>query len=176
MKWWTSVALIVVVSFFGCSKPNLTLRAPPGEFRIHDIGAKSETASLSVRLTLAALDRHPEWPPAAYVGFYEGEDRNNSIQFVLIQNDADDDYLVAGYRIIEDGLEAKVVALDTIREGRSVEVSMAFASGVTTIAIKDGSSGEEQTKLKVVTPYVSVSSGTATFEVVPLISAAADSG
>jgi len=158
------IALIVVVSVSGCSQPDITLEAPPGEFRTHDIGAKSAQSSFSVTIVLTALDRHSDWPPAAYVGFYEGEDRNSSVQFVLIQNNSSDDYLVAGYRIIEGGEEAKVVALDTINVGEPVEVSMTFADGLTTIVLEGGHTRQERTKLKLVTPYVSVSSGSATFE------------
>jgi hypothetical protein len=73
-----------------------------------------------------------------------GEDRSSSVQFVLIQNNASDDYLVAGYRVIESGEDVNVVALDTIRVGDPVEVSMTFADGFTTIVLEDGPTRQER--------------------------------
>ena len=167
LMWFRSLhTLVAVVGFSACSQLDFTLQAPPGEFRPHDVGSTSTQASFSVILTLTERDRSSDWPPAAYVGSYEGEDRNSSIQFVLIQNNADDDHLVAGYRVIEDGKEVKVVARDNIKDGHSVKVSMTFANGITTIVVDGGSSREERTNFNTVTPYVSVSSGTATFELV----------
>ena len=167
MLWRYLYTLIAIAGLSGCGQQDLTLTAPPGEFRIYAIGTESTQSSFPVKLTLESLDRHSKWPPAAYVGFYQGEDRNNSVQFVLIQKNADDDGLISGYRIIEEGKEVKVITLDTIKEDHSVEVSMMFSDGVATIGIEGGLSNEERTNLKSVTPYVSVSSGSARFDFSP---------
>jgi len=106
-----------------------------------------------------------EWPPAAYVGFQQGSDRKESVQLVVIRNKDTDSYLVAGYRVIEGGKEAKVESLANLALQSWVTFSLSFDKGVVTLVVNDRSPVTIRARFIEAAPYVSVSSGTAEFNV-----------
>lgn len=145
----------------------ISLSAHPGEFNVKTLGPASSQSSLSVTLRLVEFKNSKEWPTAAYAGFYQGLDRDNSVQFVLIRNKATDTYIVAGYRVIENGQEVKVESITTLPIESTAKVSLGFKDGLTTIKLNGKEATSIRTSLTKVSPYVSVSSGTAEFNVGP---------
>jgi len=148
----------------GCSPGPLKLSAPPGQYQAVDLGVPSETASIALKVSLTAFERDAQWPPAAYVGFYQGANRNKSVQFMITRNKQTDNYMVVGYRVIEEGQEAKIVSLENIALNKAVDISMSFSKGTVILSFNHGQPIEVHTNLTVVTPYASVSSGTANFD------------
>jgi len=41
-------------------------------------------------------------------GFYQGQDRGNSVQFLIIRNRPTDQFLVAGYRVVEGAAKRRL--------------------------------------------------------------------
>jgi hypothetical protein len=163
-----SLILVVGLSASFCvSAEEISLSAHPGEFNVKTLGPASSRSSLSVSLHLVEFKNTQEWPTAAYAGFFQGQNRDNSVQFVLIRNKVTDAYIVAGYRVIENGREAKVKSITTLPLESTVNVFLGFKDGVTTIKLDGKHTAFVRTSLKKVSPYVSVSSGTAEFNVGP---------
>jgi len=148
----------------GCSPSPLKLSAPPGQYQASDLGTPSETATIALKMSITAFDKDAQWPPAAYVGFYQGTNRNKSVQFMIVRNKQTDNYMVAGYRVIEEGQQTKIVSLENIELKKPVDISMSFSKGTVTLSFNHGQPIEVHTNLTVVTPYASVSSGTAEFD------------
>jgi len=157
---------LAAVRVVAASEP-ITLSAPAGEFRVKTIGPSSAVAHVSVALTLVELDGTNAWPPAAYVGFYQGPDRKESIQFLIIRNKEADNYLVAGYRLIEHGKETEAHSLHSFPLDAVVLVRLGFDGGIVYLWLDGTDPIRLTTPFKKVAPYVSVSSGTARFKVDP---------
>jgi hypothetical protein len=143
------------------------LSANSGEFHVKTFGPASTQNSQAVFLRLIEFRNSPKWPSAAYVGFYEGENRDNSVQFLVIRNNITDDYMVSGYRIIENGREVKIESIANIQLNSKTKVNLTFNNGLVTIKLTEKNPISFQTSLKKVTPYVSVSSAVAEFDFGP---------
>lgn len=139
----------------------ITLAAGPGQFSARELGTPSVKGSFAATLEIAEFNPSEKWPTAAYVGFCEGKNRNESVQFLVIRNKPTDDYLVAGYRIIEGGREVKVESLRNVPLTARVSVRMSIENGLVTIKYLSEPPVSLQTSLTEGTPYASVSSGVA---------------
>lgn len=145
----------------------LLLTAKPGEFLASPIGDPADTVTISTSLSLTAFDGSTEWPAAAYVGFFQGPNRDESIQFLIIRNGKNTPYLTVGYRVIEDGKEKLVASLANIPLGSSAPVYLYFNKGDVEVKYGNETPFTVKTRLTQATPYVSVSSGTAKFDMRP---------
>lgn len=161
------LACLLVVPIRASCAEVVTLRAHPGEYFVKTLVEPASTSklSLSVRITKFAGTR--EWPSAAYVGFYEGPDRKQSVQFLIIRNRESDPYVVAGYRVIENGREQQVESLANLPLDHEAQVDMSFLNGVVTLRLNGGALRTVNTKLRTVAPYLAVSSSTGEFKIEP---------
>lgn len=158
-------AAFVVASFSAAATEVISLSAHPGEFNVKTLGPVSATTKVSASARIAKFNGTAAWPPAAYVGFYQGPDRNHSVQFLIIRNHETDSYVVAGYRVIESGREARVESLETLPLNSEARVHMSFSNGVVTLRLNNGTAHTIKTKLRRVAPYVAVSSSTGEFKI-----------
>jgi len=158
------IVLLSVSALVACSPDPVKLSAPPGQYQTTDLGARSEATQISVKISLTTFNNDTRWPPAAYVGFYEGPNRDKSIQLMLVHNNPADNYIVVGYRIIEEGKQTQIVSLENVPLDKPVDVSMSFSKGTVTLRVNQAQPIDVPTHLSVVTPYASVSSGMAEFE------------
>ena len=145
----------------------ISLSAPPGEFNVNTIGEISSSGTLSGSLRIVSFNGTASWPTGAYVGFYQGPNRNQSVQFLVMRNREKDPYLVAGYRVVEDGRETKVESLAKIPLQAPVRLILHFRDGLFSLTLNDAPAITVRTPFKQVAPYVSVSSGSAEFTVDP---------
>jgi hypothetical protein len=145
----------------------MSLSAFPGEFNVKTLGAVTSAGKISTSARILKFNGTDAWPPAAYVGFYEGPDRKRSIQFLIIRNRGKDPYLVAGYRVIENGRETRIESLDNLPLDARVRVHLTFVKGVVTLKLNDREPHTIRTPFTNVAPYVAVSSGTGEFTVDP---------
>lgn len=143
----------------------VALSAVPGTFEFQVLGTPAKQASVSASLHLTRFNASDSWPPAAYLGFFQGQDWNNSVQFLIILNKKDDSFLVAGYRIVENGAEVKSEALANMPLDSKTNVTLSVDNGLVTVSIPPRVHVSFQTNLGEVTPYVSVSSGAAEFSI-----------
>ena len=149
------------------SAETLRLTAKAGEYLAGPIGESANKVHISTSFKLTALDGIAAWPPAAYVGFFQGPNRNESFQFLIIRNGGNAPDLTVGYRVVEDGKEKSVASLANIPLDASASVKLSFNKGVVTISYENQTPITVKTKLTKATPYVSVSSGTAEFKMLP---------
>ena len=149
------------------SAETLRLTAKPGEFLASPIGESADIAKISTSFKLTAFDSIAAWPPAAYVGFFQGPNRNESFQFFIIRNGGNAPYLTVGYRVVEDGKEKSVASLVNIPLDSSASVNLSFNKGIVTVTYGNQTPITVKTKLTKATPYVSVSSGTAEYKMRP---------
>jgi len=98
-------------------------------------------------------------------GFYQGQDRGNSVQFLIIRNRPTDQFLVAGYRVVEGGREAKVESLSNLPLNATASAKLKIENGVFTLQVDDAKIVSFRTSLAEAAPYVS--SGSAEFAVAP---------
>jgi hypothetical protein len=144
-----------------------TLSAHPGYYNAKTLGSVASKATVSGSLRIVQFNGGNGWPPGAYVGFHQGPDRDQSVQFVVIRNKESDPYVVAGYRVIEGGKEAKVASLANLPVDSVVRFALVFDKGVVTLQMNDQSPVTVRVPFTEAASYVSVSSGTAEFKVDP---------
>lgn len=142
-----------------------TLSAPSGHFEAVDVGEASQKIVIDAKVKITSFDRSAEWPPAAYVGFYDKNDPNNKFQFLIIRNKGADNHVIAGYRVIEEGKEVSVAPISYYALDETVEHTLKYSSGKVVICLSGHKLVEIATNLHTVVPYISVSSGEAKFEV-----------
>ena len=163
----TLCILLFALVFQSASAETLLLTAGSGEYSAGPIGDAAETVSISTSFRITAYDSSPDWPTAAYVGFFQGENRNESFQFILIRNGGNAPYLTAGYRIVENGEESHVKSLANLGLDSIAIIKLEFNKGTVTVKYGKQDPIQVKTNLTKVTPYVSVSSGSAEFEMRP---------
>lgn len=144
-----------------------SLTANSGEFEARTLAHPSTTSSISASLRLTAFNASKKWPAAAYVGFHQGENRDNSLQFLILKRHSDDSYVVSGYRVISNGQEVSVNSIENIPLDAKARVNLSFDQGSVTLQTGETEPIRIRTSLTKVSPYVSVSSGTAEFSVGP---------
>jgi hypothetical protein len=147
---------------------HISLQAEAGYFETTDLDRASTSKKITGSLRLTDYDHGTNWVPAAYIGFAskDGEQgRDNSFQFLLVKNGPSDDYLVAGYRIIEAGEQVHMESLTSIPDGQKVEVSLSILEGIIVLEVMGQEPMVINTSLKEVVAYISVSSGDAEFDI-----------
>lgn len=159
----TFLAIVVMTASTVAIAEKIQLNAKPGEFNAKTIGSASTKANISASLRITKFGSASTWPTAAYIGFHQGTNRDNSVQILIIRNRETDSYVVAGYRIIEGGKEVKVVSLANFPPDAVVRIEASFDKGDVTLKVDEMSPLTFHTKLSSVSPYISVSSGDAVF-------------
>lgn len=160
-------AVLLALVLQSTNAETLLLKAKPGEFLANPIGDPADTVNISTSFRLTAFDNNAAWPPAAYVGFFQGRNRNESFQFLIIRNGGNAPFLTVGYRVIEDGKEKSVASLANISLDASASVDLTFSKGNVTIKYENQTPVTVKTRLTKATPYVSVSSGRAEYKMCP---------
>lgn len=160
-------AAFVIASLSAEAAEVLSLSAHAGEFNVKTLGPAWAVTQVSASARISKFNGTAAWPPAAYVGFYQGPDRNHSVQFLIIRNHETDPYVVAGYRVIEGGREVRVESLENLPLNSEARVHMSFANGMVTLRLNNGTAHTINTKLRTVAPYVAVSSSTGEFKIEP---------
>jgi hypothetical protein len=163
MRCRSYLLLVILVSLLSaCSDvEKITLAAGPGQFEARQLGKPSTKEAFGAALEITKFNQAEKWPTAAYVGFFQGKNRDESVQFLVIRNKPTDNYLVAGYRIIEGGREVKVESLGNVPLTANVSLRMSIDNGLVTLNFLSDPPISFQTSLKEVAPYASVSSGIA---------------
>ena len=157
--------LLVTFTLHNVNAETLVIDAKPGRFDISTIGESADMVKISTSIKLKAIDDSFYWPAAAYVGFFEGPDRGESFQFVYFRNNGGrKPFLIASYRVIEGKREKFRNELAKYPLNASINVNLIFNKGVITILLDDQKPITVKTRLTMVTPYVSVSSGIAEFK------------
>jgi hypothetical protein len=164
-----SITLIILalVTLFGISAnaKEYNVTAEPGKYDGANLNESSSSSSFTAEFKVARFTDEQDWPSAAYVGFYEGTDQNNSFQFILMKNKVTDEMMVAGYRIIEEGKQVEIRSLKQHKPANLIKVKLSILDGMVTVSIDGEEPVKIQTKLGVVTPYLQVASGTAFFNI-----------
>lgn len=161
------VAVVAMTASTTTFAEQIHLEAKPGEFNAKTIGSASTRSKISVSLRIAkfASAGSSSWPTAAYIGFHQGANRDNSVQILVIRNRETDNYVVAGYRIIEGGKEIKAVSVANFDLDAVVRIQASFDKGDVTLKLEEMPIVTFHTQLTSVAPYISVSSGAADFVV-----------
>ena len=160
-------AILLALVLQSANAETLLLKAKPGEFLASPIGDPADAVNLSTSFRLTAFDGSAAWPPGAYVGFFQGPNRNHSFQFLIIRNGGNAPFLTVGYRVIEDGKEKFVASLANIPLDANASVDLSFSKGNVTIKYENQTPITVKTRLTKATPYVSVSSGSAEYKMRP---------
>lgn len=158
---------IIVLCFLAaaCSKRYETLQAEAGEYTLVELDESAEEISFSVNLGLTGYDSDAQWPAAAYVGVYQGRNTNDSVQFFVAKDRPSDSHLIAGYRVIEFGHQVRRVNLSKLQLDQKAQVNISFVHGIVTVSMQGVDPVIIETELDVVKPYISVSSGAASFAI-----------
>ena len=167
MRRAATLALVLLALPSVALADSFSLSAKAGHFDVKTLGPVVAKGTVSATMRIVHFDGGPGWPPAAYVGFYQGPDRNRSVQVLIIRNKDSDGYLVAGYRLIEGGKERKVESLANLPLQATARVSLSFDQGSVTLRLNDQAPVTLRTPFTQVAPYVAVSSSTAEFQVDP---------
>ena len=138
------------------------LDAPAGEYRRADMGEPGEINKFAVRIKMEDFALGTKWPPGAYVGFYEGTDLKNSVQFLLLKH-PEKDLMLAGYRVLKDGNEVRYKSIREVSLDEEVLVKVGITDNKIFIVMEGASPITIKTDLQKVTTYISVSSGKALF-------------
>lgn len=149
----------------GCSGRYETLQAESGEYNLIELDESAEEISFSVNLGLTRYDSDAEWPTAAYAGVYQGRNTNDSVQFFISKDRPSDSHLIAGYRVIEFGQQVRRVNLSKLQLDQKAQVNISFVRGLVTVSMQGVEPVTIETELDVVKPYISVSSGAASFSI-----------
>ena len=167
MRYWPSILLtLAFVSSAACAE-TFTLAANPGEFNPKTLRAPAESVAVTGTFKFLAFTGSKAWPAAAYIGVHQGQNRDNSVQVLAIRNREVDDYLVVGYRLVIDGKEVTVQSIENVPTSSTVRVSITFKKGVATIGVNGRPPINVNAPLALVSPYASVSSGKAEFQIDP---------
>ncbi len=141
------------------------ISSEPGKYSRYDVGSVSENSNLSAKLKIINYTEEVKWPSSSYVGFYGEGGAKNSFQSIIIKNHPSDDFLVAGYRLLENGEVVKWNPLKQFSLSSEVNIKLSIAHGIVTIEIEGEFPIVIQTKLKRVTPYVSAASCKSTIKI-----------
>jgi hypothetical protein len=161
------LAMALLAPLLAASAETFSLSARPGYFNAKTLGPSAKKSTVSGSVRIVKFNGAKGWPPTAYLGFQQGPDRSQSVQFLILRNQDTDPYVIAGYRVIEGGKEMKVESLANLPLTSPTRVSLTFESGLVTLRLNERAPVLIRTNLLEAAPYVSVSSGTAEFNVDP---------
>lgn len=165
MRYWQSIFLTLTFVSSLASADTFALAANPGEFNPKTLRAPAESATVAGSFKFLAFNGSKAWPAAAYIGVHQGPNRNNSVQVLAIRNREVDDYLVVGYRLVVDGKEVAVQSIENVPITSTIRVAITFKNGVATISVNGRPPIKVQAPFVSVSPYASVSSGKAEFQI-----------
>ena len=141
----------------------IVLTAPGGYFDQFELQKPTAMQNISLSIELVEFNHGTQWPPSANFGFVEDNDPEiYNVQITLIKNKEDDDYLVAGYRIIEDGTEVKSEAILNLKTDEYLRIKARIKNGVIYASLNNKSI-KIHTPLHEPEPYVSAVSAKAIF-------------
>ena len=167
MRYWPSIFLTLAFASSAVCAETFTLAANPGEFNPKTLRAPADSAVVNGTFKFLALTGSKAWPAAAYIGVHQGPNRNNSVQVLAIRNREADDYLVVGYRLVIDGKEVTVQSIENVPISSTVRVAITFKKGIATISVNGRPPVAVNAPFALVSPYASVSSGKAEFQIDP---------
>lgn len=159
-----AILFLIPISALGAT---ISLSAEPGKFNAKTLGPHTAKATITATVHITEFRGAKAWPAGAYVGFHEGEDRNNSIQFVLMRNTDTDTQLAIGYRVVKDGKEQTVQFIEWAPLEARVKVKLSIEKGIVILRLGEGEPIKIKTSLQKVAPYASASSSSARFDVSP---------
>jgi hypothetical protein len=145
----------------------ISIASAPGSFQAKTLGQPKSVQHLAATLQLTEFRGTSAWPAGAYIGFHEGVNRDNSFQFLLVRNKPADSQLALGYRVVKDGKEQSSQFIQWMPLDAQVHLKLSIKQGLVTMQVGDAAPVKIPTALKAVSPYTSVSSGTASFDVSP---------
>lgn len=167
MRYWPSIFLTLAFVSSALCAETFTLVANPGEFSPKTLRAPADSAAVNGTFKFLAFTGSKAWPAAAYIGVHQGPNRNNSVQVLAIRNREAGDYLVVGYRLVIDGKEVTVQSIENVPISSTVRVAITFKKGVATISVNGRPPVAVNAPFALVSPYASVSSGKAEFQIEP---------
>lgn len=139
------------------------IEANSGEVDNSNLGKKNTKHKLSVDMKLVKYSYGQKWPPTAYAGFFQGENRSNSFQFLIMRRNSEENFIVAGYRLLKDSKEVLVESVATFKLNEKIHINMEIINGTVLISLEGKEPIIVKTDLKEVRPYIAVSSGAANF-------------
>jgi hypothetical protein len=145
----------------------ISIASAPGSFQAKTLGQPKSVQHLEATFQLTEFRGTSAWPAGAYIGFHEGVNRDNSFQFMLMRNTQSDAQLAVGYRLVKDGKEQSSQFIQWVPLDAQVHLKLSIKQGLVTMQVGNAAPVKIPTALKSVSPYTSVSSGTATFDVSP---------
>ena len=160
------LAILSLIPISALGAP-ISLSAESGKFNAKTLGPHTAKAIITATVQVTEFRGAKAWPAGAYVGFHEGEDRSNSVQFVLMRNTDTDTQLAIGYRVLKDGKEQIIQFIEWAPLDAHVKVTLSFENGIAMLRVGDGELIKIKTSLQKVAPYASVSSSSASFDVSP---------
>lgn len=139
--------------------------APAGQYSAETVGVVSESVVFVAFMKLSSFAESAQWPTAMHVGIQDGPTRNNSFQVLAIRNSPSDTHLVVGYRLISDGKEKFIRAVENVLISDSVLVQVRYKKGQVELRVNANPPIEISTHLHKGLAYYSVSSGSAVFDI-----------
>lgn len=141
----------------------LVISAEAGKYNYKTLDGPSEKGAISYFVRLSQMAGGTKWVPSAYIGFLQGDTLHNSVQLIVFRNSDDDTDLTIAYRIVEARKILRTVNLAHAPFDTKIPVKLTFDRGNVSIKIGDRAPVSVQTALTIVSPFASVSSGTAEF-------------
>ncbi len=160
------LTFIIVASFLatGCAGGGYKrLMADSGEYSLVELDDQATEVNFSVKFNLTDDYSNSDWRAAAYAGVFEGGNTDASVQFFIVKARVNNEKLVAGYRVIQQGQQVKRGYMKSLPAGQEVKVDISFVNSQVTISLQGVEPVIIETDLQSVSPYVSVSSGAAEY-------------
>lgn len=164
-RGWVAIALALTGTPSAAAAEQFALAAQRGQFLARTLAPSSPKVALAVRTRLTEFRGTIEWPSAAMVGFHQGADRKDSVQFYIYRIPGANPYLVVGYKLLVGGRNEDSGVLATAPLEVATKFELDFDRGAVRVLLDDGRRVEVTTPFSEVSPYVSVASGTAEFQV-----------
>lgn len=162
---WVAIALALMGVPSLAAAEQFTLTAQRGQYLARTLAPSSPQLALAVRTRLTDFRGTMEWPSAAMVGFHQGADRKDSVQFYVYRIPGANPYLVVGYKLVVGGRNEGSGVLATTSLEAVTQFELRFDHGAVLVLLNEGTRVEVTTPFTEVSPYVSVASGTAEFQV-----------
>lgn len=162
---WIAVAMALMVGPSLAGAEQFALTAPRGQYLARTLAPHAPQMAFAVRTRLTEFRGTLEWPSAAMVGFHQGADRQDSVQFYVSRLPGANPYLVVGYKLVVAGREEGSGVLAKIPLEAVTRFELRFDHGAVLVLLNEETRVEVTTPFTEVSPYVSVASGTAEFQV-----------
>jgi hypothetical protein len=153
------VSLLVLI-LQGCTEAVFNISAPAGEFQELLDDKTPLKGEYTIYLQLNSAEKGTKWAASIATGFYENN-KYDSIQFFIWQNEPEDETLSVGYRYLDKGIEKEFTKLfGDVKFGDKVKFKIKWdGKGNYNITIDDKVNKEVKTDIIKATAYFSVASG-----------------